>query len=93
VVILVRDDLAEHDWILELSAKVDAVPGSTNVLGSGLVLTSICEDVVTGLSNEPRDSLSGVGTIEVRPFLDLDIERVGLDVHDSNGTWVLAIVG
>lgn len=93
MVILVRDNLAEHDWLLEFSVKVNTVPGSTDILSSGLVLTSILEDVVTGLGNEPGDSLGGMSTIEVRPFLDLDIERVGLDVHYSDGTWVATVVG
>jgi hypothetical protein len=59
---------------------------------TSLVNATIIKRVMTGLSDQIRDALGGMGLIKVRPFLDLNLERHVIDFKDTNGGWVSAVV-
>jgi hypothetical protein len=73
---------SDEGFILELFSDKDS---------SGIIFLAIRKGVMSGFDDHPRESLSGVWTIKIHPFLELNIERVRLNISDSNRAWIASV--
>jgi hypothetical protein len=91
---IISSDLTENyctwDWLQEgnINHSINHVIRVTSIIG-----WSVRECIVTCLYYQPRDCFSGVRSIEVGPFLDLNGKRVRCHIFNSNSTRVSTIKG
>jgi hypothetical protein len=91
---LLRSDLTEHKWTgLEIGLEFENLILFTAIdLGlASFDQSTIVEGMLTFFDDHVRNGLSGVWSIEVRPFLHLPFERASSDILDSDSEWVTSI--
>jgi hypothetical protein len=84
-VVLVSDNLSEHNWLSwECLCELCLNISTTNLNMTSTVKGSIWQSMVTCLGDKPWDTLGCVPRVQVWPFLNMDLEWVRLNVFDSH---------